>query len=251
MSTVVRLVSEYLKRTGWHAGVGRPLWIGVIVPWKGKLYWATGAAYSYYQFKRPLAEPLDDTAWKVETSADLPNQREKPWLFGRGVGLDTEVWDEARFTNWLPKESQHFGSSVWGSGWRGPLRSHLGSLGFVTLDQRALEKAADAFARGLHGQETRATLFAWLKDAPAQVRQKAGVEALRTVHEKTFGKARERTSMDYSLWGFLALSLLEGTPFHAQAEAAGVPMEALRTAFRDMQEPDIVGWRNLYRLVSR
>ncbi|MCY3024542.1 MAG: DUF3160 domain-containing protein, partial [Planctomycetota bacterium] len=251
MSVIVRLVREYQQQHGGYAGVGRPLWIGVIVPWKGKLHWATGATYSYYQFQRPLAEPLDDTAWKLETFAELPRQREKPWLLNRGLGLDAEVWDAACFARWLPAEWAHFGGWCSGGSWRDEPASDLGSLGFVTLDEGARAKAAEVFASLTLRERTRATLFLWLRTAPAPVRQQAALQALRTIRKRADTQKVRLDSPDYSLWCFLSFCLLEGTPGWREAEAAGVPMEALRAAFRDRKEPAGAGWSKLGEFLAK
>lgn len=88
MSVIVRIAREYLEQKGRYVGVGRPLRILVVVPYGGELHWALGGVYSYYQFDRPLRQPLTDRQWKHLTAGPLATQPYQPWLTDKAVGLN-------------------------------------------------------------------------------------------------------------------------------------------------------------------
>ncbi|MGE0495758.1 MAG: DUF3160 domain-containing protein [Vulcanimicrobiota bacterium] len=56
------IASELSTGTQRYAGSGRPLRLVVIVPYQGRLYWSEGAVYSYYEFDRPMDDPVPP--WK-------------------------------------------------------------------------------------------------------------------------------------------------------------------------------------------
>ena len=85
MSCIVRIAREYLKEEGLYVGVGRPMTILTIVPYAGKLHLSRGGVYSYYEFTRPLRQPLTDAAWKRMTMKPVTQQQVKPWLLGQNV----------------------------------------------------------------------------------------------------------------------------------------------------------------------
>lgn len=96
MSIVVRAVRERLNKIGLHVGIGRPFEITVLAPWGGKIYACRGAVYSYYEFTRPLTEPINDVEWKKETAKPWPKQAERPWLFKEFEGLEWRFPFEAQ-----------------------------------------------------------------------------------------------------------------------------------------------------------
>jgi hypothetical protein len=87
MSCIVPVVREYAGQVRLHVGVGRPLEIRVVVPYGGKLHYAWGAVYSYYEFWQPMTETLSDSEWKPLTRKPLREQEQKPWLSGKGFRL--------------------------------------------------------------------------------------------------------------------------------------------------------------------
>jgi len=229
MGTIVRIAREYLKREGVYVGTGRPLVIYAIVPWMGNLHWTKGAVYSYYEFKRPLVQPLDDEQWKHDVMAAYAAQPHRPWIFEKGVGVDPVVWSEKEFSDWLPeeREAKHFGSGLGGPRvsqaasfiWT---REEMDRLGYVSLSNGTLPAAGEAFARQRHdGEKTRTILYYWLKDAPPNIRKTYGLEAIQTIVANLESRIREvppydrqsvasyaAGSNDYSHWIYYALAFL-------------------------------------------
>jgi hypothetical protein len=212
MSTIVRIAREYLERKGLYVGTGRPFQIIAIVPWQGKLHWASGATYSYYEFLRPLGAPLTDAEWKRETSSCWPCQDRRPWLFGRGLGIDEKRWSVERFKSWLPKEedADDFGCS------RGGFPDFLGIVsgerldffGFVVLDEGAAAAASEAFSRGHYGEYTRDALYLLLRGAPRKVRKRTGLSALSRILAELNKEPDATDSCNYRRWILAALMLV-------------------------------------------
>lgn len=75
---VTSIFTEEASRLERYAATGRPLKIHVVVPYGGKLYLSTGAIYSYYEFDRPILQPVDDKAWKNEVRLAVSDQKVKP-----------------------------------------------------------------------------------------------------------------------------------------------------------------------------
>ena len=214
MSCIVRIVREYLEAEGHYVGVGRPLKILAVVPYGGKLHWATGGVYAYYEFARPLRKPLTDGQWRRDTRLPLTLQRERPWLLGKGLGLEKATWTAAQFKAWLPKEPKRFGDShgrleaaAVFAGARA--RELLEANGFVTLDAEAADLAAEAFARGRYDDYARRGLYLLLRNTGGKRRRTAGVESLRRITAETRDSTSMATSLDYGVWAFLSLRLLE------------------------------------------
>jgi hypothetical protein len=216
MGVVVRIVREYLMKQGIHVGTGRPFCIYVIVPWMGELHWAEGAVYSYYELTRPLTEPLTDAAWKKELTGAYQVHTEKPWLFGKRVGVDPVEWSEEEFRAWLPEEvsDDDFGNSYSGSHAsqfvsRSWIRPFLDRVAFVSLSADALAAAEEEFARGRHeGERTRLVLYLWLRDAAPEVRKGCGIRALETMKPHLREKPSIAHSNDYRCWLYYSLMLL-------------------------------------------
>lgn len=230
MSCIVRLVREYLFENGVYFGTGRPLKIVVIVPWRGKLYSAVGGVYSYYEFSRSLTEPLSDDEWKKETRCSYSVQRERPWLVGRKVGLEKEIWSTKQLKTWLPKEKEktdfgHGFSSIavwkvlqwnWTTHSPNPMdlwetRSPLDSVAYVELDPDAQVLAGKEFSKGFYGMQIRAALFLLVKDANDNLRRKTGIESLSTIILNLQGSRlpRRAEALDYRCWIYFSLLLLK------------------------------------------
>jgi len=216
MSSIVRIVREYLLREGLYVGTGRPLQILVIVPWQGKLHWCTGAIYSYYEFTHPLSDPITDWRWKAETFSAFVSHKHHPWLCRFDVGLKERTMSREALAEWLPApmEMKYFGTSHGGgsvgrgySAWR-DARKPLDSLGFVKLDAEALAMAAKAFAEQYHREAVRCVLYVFLETAAADLRKATALQALsRIISEVKTGASAD--SCDYKLWIYLSLRLLK------------------------------------------
>jgi hypothetical protein len=85
----------------------------------------------------------------------------------------------------------------------------LDAIGFVTLDDEAAALATEAFARGRYDEHARRGLYALLRNAGASRRRAAGVESLRRITAETKDSTSLATSLDYSVWAYLSLRLLE------------------------------------------
>ena len=220
MSCIVRLVREYLTESGVYFGTGRPLKIVVIVPWQGELFSTVGGIYSYYEFWRPLTEPLSDDEWKKETRCSYTVQREKTWLVGRKVGLDVEeIWSTDQLKTWLPKEYfEHYSSSnmvvwkVFQTTWDRESQRFLDSVAYVKLDPDAQVLAGKEFSKGLYNKWVRAALFLLIKDANDNFRTKTGIESLSTIIsniQESKYRRHAKAADDYRCWIYFSLLLLK------------------------------------------
>jgi hypothetical protein len=71
MAVITDVASEYQSGQCLEVGTGRPRAIYVAVPDGDHTYVCRGAVYSYYEFTRPLAQRLDDPAWKRMVQGNL------------------------------------------------------------------------------------------------------------------------------------------------------------------------------------
>ena len=217
MSSVVRIVREYLYAEGLYVGTGRPLQILVIVPYEGSLHWCTGAVYSYYEFMHPLSDPITDERWKRETLCAFAAQTRRPWLFRHDVGLAQRTLTRQALAKWLPEDEleypEYFGKSYGSSVGRGmhawsQARGMLDWVGFVKLDAEALHFAARMFAEQHRWTGSRCVLYRFLEVGPNELRKSTALNALSTIiSEIEAGAAAD--SEDYKLWIYLSLRLLK------------------------------------------
>jgi len=233
MSVVVRIAREYLEEKGRYVGVGRPLKIIAVVPYGGKLHWAVGGVYSYYEFDRPLRDALDDRQWKTITAPPIQAQPYQPWLMNKGLGLagpecSAEVlrnWlggrkgssyapgDKARFNSWshgLCQDMLHRGRAM------EPLALDLHAASRLSAD--AMDVAGEAWAKPV-GEYALPVLYVLLREAPAEKRSAIAAAALAAMKNEFVGEAGDKRfiSTDGLAWVYFTLRLMEGAKADADA----------------------------------
>ena len=213
MSDIVPIAREYRDQESLYVGTGRPLQMLVIVPWQGKLYWCTGAVYSYYEFTHPLSDPISDERWETETLRPFATQEHRPWLCRFDVGLQKRSLSRETLAKWLPDEDEDFGTlTSYQSVGRGlfserPARRILDLHGFAEPDDDTLVLAAKAFAEQHHKTDVRCALYTILEPAAPDLRKKTALQTLSNVIAEVSSGANAY-SADHKLWIYLSLKLV-------------------------------------------
>ena len=242
MSVVVRIAREYLKEEGQYVGVGRPMKILTIVPYRGKLHWAVGGVYSYYEFNRPLREPLTDRQWKKLTSGPLVGQPYSPWLANRNVGLNSGSCSAAKFASWLARQQKiklgHQSDFMLSERFLRCdfMMRELNRLGSTRLTPEAMKLAGEAFIQGHRDAETLAAIYLLIQSAPPKQRAAIGAATLQEI----VGPNMEfLSSSNVRSWIYFTFHLLKGTTPDAQTLAR---IEAIRkTVKQNIQRKYYVG----------
>ncbi len=216
MSVIVRIAREYLEEKGRYVGVGRPMKILAVVPYGGKLHWAVGGVYSYYEFDRPLRQPLTDREWKKITGAALAVQPYRPWLADKNVGLGSGRCSAETLRGWLPKKKVRIGNTYGGGACEQLLHDDgtmqlLNVLGSTRLTPEAMDLAGAAFADGRLYENVMAALYVLLRSAPAETRVATGAAAMREIEKEFAGSKNKLSSSNGRAWLYFTLRLLEGT----------------------------------------
>ena len=226
MSLVVRITRDYLDNTGGYVGVGRPLKILTIVPYGGKLHWAVGGVYSYYQFDRPLNQPLTDRAWKTMTRGALDTQPYKPWLSDKNVGLAAGECSAEAIGAWLKKHAKkvkigntHSHALCEQMLTRDNVMTQLNELGSTRLTPKAMEAACAAFVDGRLYSDICMALYVLIRSEPADRRAAVGAAAMREIEKEFAGSMNKLNSSNGRAWLWCTLRLLEGTKLDAKTIA--------------------------------
>jgi hypothetical protein len=189
-----------------------------VVPYGGKLHWAVGGVYSYYQFDRPLNQPLTDRAWKTMTRGVLDIQPYKPWLSDKNVGLASGECSAEAISAWLKKHAKkvkigntHSHALCERMLTRDNVMTLLNELGSTRLTPKAMAAACAAFVDGRLDSNVCMALYVLIRSAPADRRAAVGSAAMREIEKEFAGSIRTLDSHNGRAWLWCTLQLLEGT----------------------------------------
>lgn len=239
MSCIVPVVRGYIPDLYVYAGTGRPMLIAVIVPWGDSLCCATGAVYSYYEFKRSPTEQLTDAEWKTMTGVAYDRQPYRPWVFGRGLGADEQTWSVGQFNRWISRQRRttyDFGHGTTSKPqWMyidSSIDTYREAIAFVRADKDLMTLAEKEFASGIHVRPVRRALYGFLQEASPEVRKQVASGALSAMNAYLVQNPGHLDTWDIQTWVFLSVRLLADQAQDPQA------LKCARELLNKLEQPD-------------